>query len=67
MQIHRPMRLLVWEKNPKEVEVSIYECMVDGADAEKSIVKTDIKFLDLLPSHIDPGRCGSGNGEYCSA
>ncbi|WP_421869110.1 ParA family protein [Marinoscillum sp.] len=40
-------------KNPKEVEVSIYECMVDGADAEKSIVKTDIKFLDLLPSHID--------------
>ncbi|MEQ8583036.1 MAG: AAA family ATPase [Marinoscillum sp.] len=40
-------------KNPKEVEISIYECMVDGADAEKSIVSTDIKFLDLLPSHID--------------
>ncbi|MEQ8471819.1 MAG: AAA family ATPase [Marinoscillum sp.] len=40
-------------KNPKEVEVSIYECMVDGADAEKSIVTTDIKYLDLLPSHID--------------
>lgn len=40
-------------KNPKEVEVSIYECMVDGADAEKSIVSTDVKYLDLLPSHID--------------
>ena len=39
--------------NPKEVEVSIYECMVDGADPIKSIVKTDIKYLDLLPSHID--------------
>lgn len=40
-------------KDPKEVEVSIYECMVDGADTMSSIVKTDIKYLDLLPSHID--------------
>ena len=40
-------------KNPKEVEVSVYECMVDGADVEESIVTTDIKYLDLLPSHID--------------
>lgn len=39
--------------NPKEVEVSIYECMVDGADAESSIVSTEIKYLDLLPSHIN--------------
>ncbi|MFY0606896.1 MAG: ParA family protein [Cyclobacteriaceae bacterium] len=39
--------------NPKEVEVSIYECMVDGANAMDSIVQTEIKFLDLLPSHID--------------
>lgn len=39
--------------NPKEVEVSVYECMVEGADTASSIVKTDIKFLDLLPSHID--------------
>ena len=39
--------------NPKEVEVSIYECMVDGADVEKSIIPTTIKYLDLLPSHID--------------
>lgn len=39
--------------NPKEVETSIYECMVEGADAQKSILKTDIKYLDILPSHID--------------
>ncbi len=39
--------------NPKEVEVSIYECMVDGANAMESIITTDNKFLDLLPSHID--------------
>lgn len=40
-------------RNPKEVEISIYECMVDGADAKQSIITTDIKYLDLLPSHID--------------
>lgn len=40
-------------KNPKEVEISIYECMVDGADVGKSIISTEIKYLDLLPSHID--------------
>lgn len=39
--------------NPKDVEVSVYECMVDGVDVESSIVSTDIKYLDLLPSHID--------------
>lgn len=39
--------------NPKEIETSIYECMVDGADAEKCILKTDLKYLDILPSHID--------------
>ncbi len=39
--------------DPKEVEVSIYECMVDGVDPRKSVVNTDIKYLDLLPSHID--------------
>ncbi|MFT6883008.1 MAG: chromosome partitioning protein [Marinoscillum sp.] len=39
--------------NPKDVQVSIYECMVDGASAKESIVSTDIKYLDLLPSHID--------------
>ncbi|UII20023.1 ParA family protein [Fulvivirga ligni] len=39
--------------NPKEVEVSIYECMVDGIDVKEAISETDIKYLDILPSHID--------------
>lgn len=39
--------------DPKEVEVSVYECMVEDADVVESIVETDIKYLDLLPSHID--------------
>ncbi len=39
--------------NPKEIEYSIYECMVDGIDAREIIIHTDISYLDLLPSHID--------------
>ncbi len=39
--------------NPKEIENSVYECMVDGVEVRGAIVATDIKYLDLLPSHID--------------
>ncbi|MBL6449496.1 ParA family protein [Fulvivirga sp. 29W222] len=39
--------------NPKEVEVSIYECMVDGIDVTEAITETEIEYLDILPSHID--------------
>ncbi|MEM0938276.1 MAG: AAA family ATPase [Bacteroidota bacterium] len=39
--------------DPKKVEVSVYECMVEGANTKESIVSSNIKFLDLLPSHID--------------
>ncbi len=39
--------------NPKEVENSIYECMVDGVDIMSVIRKTEIDYLYLLPSHID--------------
>ena len=39
--------------DPKEVEVSVYECMVNGDDVKSSIQKTPIKYLDILPSHID--------------
>ncbi len=40
--------------NPKEVECSIYECMVDGANAKDATVTNEhLKFLDILPSHID--------------
>ena len=39
--------------NPKEVEISIYECMVDGASADDAIMETDIEYLHVLPSHIN--------------
>lgn len=39
--------------NPKEVESSIYECMVDGINVKDILVKTDINYLHLIPSHID--------------
>ncbi len=39
--------------NPREVKNSVYECMVDGVSAKESIQKTDINYLDVLPSHID--------------
>ncbi|QHT65605.1 ParA family protein [Rhodocytophaga rosea] len=39
--------------NPKEIENSIYECMVDGVLARDIIIKSEIDYLDLLPSHID--------------
>lgn len=39
--------------NPREVEHSVYECMVDGVSVKKAISKTDINYLDILPSHID--------------
>ncbi|SDJ94365.1 chromosome partitioning protein [Catalinimonas alkaloidigena] len=39
--------------NPKNIENSIYECMVDGLEARDMILKSDIQYLDLLPSHID--------------
>ena len=32
---------------------SLYDCMVNEAQAKDVILKTDIPYLDLLPSHID--------------
>lgn len=37
----------------KNVQSSIYECIVDEIDAEKVILKTEIANLDIIPSHID--------------
>ena len=37
----------------KNVQSSIYECIVDEVDAEKVILKTEIDNLHLIPSHID--------------
>ncbi len=39
--------------NPKEIENSIYECMIDGVRARDIIIETDVENLHLLPSHID--------------
>lgn len=39
--------------NPKEIELSIYECMVDNVRPAEAIVQTDLSHLDLLPSHIN--------------
>lgn len=39
--------------NPKEVRTGIYECMVDGINARDAVVGNDLKFLEVLPSHID--------------
>jgi len=39
--------------NPKEIENSIYECMVDDIEAKDCILDTDIDYLYILPSHID--------------
>jgi len=39
--------------NPKNIENSIYECMVDGIEVKNTIMPSEINFLDLLPSHID--------------
>ncbi|MBA4301136.1 chromosome partitioning protein [Algoriphagus alkaliphilus] len=39
--------------DPKSIEASIYECMVDGVNVKEIIRKTSLDNLDLVPSHID--------------
>jgi len=39
--------------NPKEIENSIYECMVEGVRPQYAIIQTEFPNLNLLPSHID--------------
>jgi len=39
--------------DPRTIEKSIYECMMNEATAKETIVKTNIDYLDLLPSHMD--------------
>jgi chromosome partitioning protein len=38
--------------NPKEVENSIYECMVNDVDSANCVLETDIDYLYILPAHI---------------
>ncbi len=35
------------------LEVSVYQCLIDGVDPHEAIYETDIHGLDILPSHID--------------
>ena len=37
----------------RELDTTIYECLVNGVDPHKAIVSTRVKNLDLIPSHID--------------
>jgi chromosome partitioning protein len=39
--------------NPKEVDYSIYECMVDDVSVKEAVTETNIDFLHVLPSHIN--------------
>jgi chromosome partitioning protein len=39
--------------DPRNIDTSIYECMVDGTDISSIILKTEIDNLELVPSHID--------------
>lgn len=37
----------------KEIDSSIYECLVNQADIKEAIYTTDIEGLDIVPSHIN--------------
>jgi chromosome partitioning protein len=37
----------------KNIENSIYECIIDGISPDTATMKTEVEGLDLIPSHID--------------
>ncbi|MCX6286076.1 MAG: AAA family ATPase [Bacteroidetes bacterium] len=39
--------------DPRSIENSIYECIIDNVDPLSIILNTPTPFLDLLPAHID--------------
>ena len=39
--------------NPRDVQLSIYECMVNGNDIADAVLETAIDYLYLVPSNID--------------
>jgi chromosome partitioning protein len=39
--------------DPKNIENSIYECMVDNIQPEDCIMQTNLDYLEILPSHIN--------------
>lgn len=39
--------------NIRSLETTIYECLIDEVPTQKAIHPTDVKNLDIIPSHID--------------
>ncbi|MBN2639202.1 MAG: ParA family protein [Bacteroidales bacterium] len=39
--------------DPKNIQTSVYECLIDDVDPNKVILNTDTPHLSLLPAHID--------------
>ena len=39
--------------DPNQITTGIYECMINGIAVKESVHKTNIKYLDILPSHIN--------------
>lgn len=39
--------------DPKKIQTSIYECIMDDVDPKKVILETTTPFLSVLPAHID--------------
>ena len=37
----------------KQIDCSLYECIIDHADVRDAVYTTDIDGLDIIPSHID--------------
>ena len=37
----------------RQLNASIYECIINGVETQQAIVKTELELLDLIPSHID--------------
>lgn len=39
--------------DPKNIKLSIYECIIDGLNPKEAILRTKTPNLELLPAHID--------------
>ena len=39
--------------NTKDIDCTLYECIIDGSDIRDAVYTTDIDGLDIIPSHID--------------
>lgn len=39
--------------DPKNVQTSVYECIMDNINPEDIVMRTNTPYLDILPAHID--------------